>query len=132
MRNLKQHNDEYLLAVIDTFSKHAWVTPLKAIKVEIKEFTSRFVKRLFKENGFNYYVTQNPDVKVSIEELFNRTLNIRMRRYFTENNTRRYIEILPKLLHGYNHAYHSSIKMSPIDVNEKNVYQEKFIWHCER
>ncbi|KAG8229450.1 hypothetical protein J437_LFUL005555 [Ladona fulva] len=123
MRNLKDQNDNYgyLLAVIDSFSKNAWVAPLK-LKTG-GEFTSRLVKKDFKENGVNYFVTQNPNVKASIVERFNRTLKTRMWRFFTENNTRRYIEILPKLLHGYNHAYHSSIKITPADVNEKNVYQ---------
>ncbi|KAG8238789.1 hypothetical protein J437_LFUL018586 [Ladona fulva] len=94
------------------------------------EFTSRLVKKFFKENGVNYFVTQNPVVKASIVERFNRTLKTRMWRFFTENNTRRYIEILPKLLHGCNHAYHSSIKMAPADVNEKKCLSglEKSIW----
>ncbi|KAG8235182.1 hypothetical protein J437_LFUL015488 [Ladona fulva] len=148
MRNLKEHNDGYgyLLSVIDTFSKYAWVTPLKLktgenvksafqkifkktgrkpINIQTDkggEFTSRLVKKYFKENGINYYVTQNPDVKASIVERFNRTLKTRMWRYFTEHNTRRYMDVLPKLLNGYNHAFHSSIKMAPADVNEKNVY----------
>ena len=39
-----------------------------------------------------------------------RTLKTRMWKYFTHHRTLRYVDILPKLVHGYNHAYHRSIK----------------------
>ncbi|KAG8239652.1 hypothetical protein J437_LFUL019350, partial [Ladona fulva] len=138
VRSLKEYNDGYgyLLAAIDTFSKYAWVLRLKLKRGEnLKsafqkifnktkrnpiniqtdkggEFTSSLVRKFFKENGMNYYVTQNPDVKASIVERFNRTLKTKIWRHFTDKNTRR-----------YNHTTHSSIKMAPADVNEKNVYQ---------
>ena len=52
-----------------------------------------------------------------------------MYRYFsfkkeTEKKTnlhgKRYLDVLPDLLKSYNNSYHRSIKMSPIEVNDKN------------
>ena len=35
----------------------------------------------------------------------------------------RYVDILPKLVHGYNHAYHQSTKRAPVSVNLINEPQ---------
>ncbi|XP_071832366.1 uncharacterized protein [Apostichopus japonicus] len=39
---------------------------------------------------------------------------------FTYRNSLKYIDVLPKLVEGYNRAYHRSIKMRPIDVSKEN------------
>jgi hypothetical protein len=41
-------------------------------------------------------------------------------KYFTLNDTYRWVDILDDLLYNYNHSYQSIIKMKPIDVTEKN------------
>ena len=71
-------------------------------------------------------VTHNEDIKASIMERFNRTLNESLWRYFTRNNTLRYVEALSKLVRAYNHSYHRSIKRAPADVsatNQEEVWQ---------
>ena len=46
-----------------------------------------------------------------------------MWKYFTEMNTKRYINVLDKLVHSYNHTWHRSIKMEPASVNANNQTQ---------
>ncbi|GFY55864.1 uncharacterized transposon-derived protein F54H12.3 [Trichonephila inaurata madagascariensis] len=46
-----------------------------------------------------------------------------MWKYFTEFNTRNYIDVIDKLIHSYNHSYHSSIKMEPVSVSRHNRKQ---------
>ena len=58
-------------------------------------------------------------------ERVNRTLKNYMFRYFTANNTLRYIEVLPKLVKAYNNRKHSITKISPADITKKN---ERKIW----
>ena len=41
-------------------------------------------------------------------------------KYFTHHRTLQYVDILPNLVHGYNHAYHRSIKRAPVSVTLKN------------
>ena len=53
-------------------------------------------------------------------ERFNRTLKTRLYRYFTAQNTFRYINVLQKLVDGYNNSYHRSIKMRPANVRESD------------
>ena len=48
-----------------------------------------------------------------------------MYRYFTTNNTLKFIPVLQSLVKGYNHTYHRSIKMAPnqvTDANSSEVY----------
>ena len=43
----------------------------------------------------------------------------------TENNTSRYIDILPKIVHSYNKTWHSGIRSEPINVTKKD---ENILW----
>ena len=53
-------------------------------------------------------------------ERFNRTLKQRMYCYFPTNNTLKFVPVLQSLVKGYNHTYHRSIKMAPIQVTDAN------------
>ena len=44
----------------------------------------------------------------------------KMFKYFSANNTRKYIDILDDLLHQYNTTVHSSFKMKPIEASQKH------------
>ena len=44
-----------------------------------------------------------------------------MWRYFTYSNSKRYIDILPKILNSYNNSFHRSIQTIPSKVNRKNA-----------
>jgi hypothetical protein len=50
-------------------------------------------------------------------EYFQRTLKAHM----WQHKTRRYVDVLPHLVHGYNHTYHCSIRRGFSQVNAKNV-----------
>ena len=43
-----------------------------------------------------------------------------MFKYFTANSTRKYVDILDKLVDRYNNTVHSSIGMTPKEASEKN------------
>ena len=46
-----------------------------------------------------------------------------MFRYFTHVGNRRWLDVLPKLVNGYNTSVHRSIGMAPRDVNKRNEFQ---------
>ena len=151
MRGLSKHNDgiNYLLTVIDVFSKRLYVRALKrkegaevakafdGIFTEATrtprclqtdkgtEFTGAKTKQLFKQKGIIYVTTQNPDVKAAVVERVNRTLKTRMWRYLTYKNTYRYVDVLDKLVNAYNNNVHRSLGgIRPVDVtNKRTVYQ---------
>ncbi|KAJ8030073.1 hypothetical protein HOLleu_29649 [Holothuria leucospilota] len=129
----------------DVFSKFGWVVPLKnkqgtSLKVAIatifrsgrrplklqtdkgSEFYNRHVKDLLKDHGVHLFSTHN-ETKASIVERFNRTLKSRMWKYFTANNTLKYVDILDDLVKAYNRSHHRSIGMAPHDVSPQNSLQ---------
>ena len=146
MSAIKKENDDntFILTVIDCFSKYAWAetvqdksgqTIVDAIKRIFKRSGSRRPKRFQTDKGKEFlnvkvqaflrenniaFFTTHTEQKASIVERLNRTLKTRMYRYFTAQNTLRYVDVLQKLLNGYNNSYHRSIKMSPADVRESD------------
>lgn len=156
MRGLSKYNDgyNYLLTVIDVFSKRLYVRALKkkdgdevsnAFKDIFSEttktprclqtdkgteFTGSKTKQLFKRHGIKYVTTQNPDVKAAVVERVNRTLKTRMWRYLTYKNTYRYIDVLDKLVYAYNNSTHKSLGngIRPVDVDVKNKRILYSVW----
>jgi hypothetical protein len=141
---LKKDNDGYtfLLCAIDVLFKYAWVVPIyqktgkemiralqqifkegrRPVRIQSdqgKEFTNRELRQAFK--SIHFFTTRNDKTKASIVERFQRTLKARIWRYFTKQKTRRYVDVLPDLVHSYNHTYHRSIRRAPAQVNAKNV-----------
>lgn len=147
MRTYSEYNCgfKYILCVIDVFSKYAFARSMKnknsktikecfeSIFIEAKatpthiqsdkgtEFVSKDVQTFLKNKNINYYTTNNPDIKASVVERFQRTLKTKMWRYFTHKNTYKYIDILQDLIYSYNHSVHSSIKMCPCHVDSTNI-----------
>ena len=138
----------YILTVIDCFSKHAWAVPIKrktgseitqAFKKIFRdrcpqklhtdrgsEFISKETQALLKSKNVHWFATENL-TKAQIVERFNRTLKDRMYKYFTANKTRQWLTALPKLIDNYNTSHHSSIKMTPVKASKKE--NETDVWH---
>ena len=150
MSRLKAVNDgtTFLLTVIDVFSKRAWCVPLKSKSAASlvaafrqllddnnrpttlqtdkgSEFLNRSLQRLLKQYGVHHFATHNEETKASIVERFNRTLKTRMWRYFTKNQTIRYVDALQDFVRSYNNTYHRSIGMAPSAVNGAN---QQTVW----
>ena len=148
MSKLSNSNDKFkfLLCIVDVFSNDAWVVPIKdktgktlvnAFKSVLKsgrspkslqtdkgtELKNKHFQTFLKSKKIHFFTTENPETKASIVERFQRTLKSGMWKYFTHHYTLRYVDILSKLVEGYNHAYHQSIKRAPISVTPKNEHQ---------
>jgi len=146
VNNIAKYNRgyRYLLTVVDVFSKHAWVEPVKnktgktvmdaMTKIlkrsegrkplnlqtdDGKEFYNKMFQELMKQKDIHHFSTSG-DTKSSVIEQFNRTLKQCMYRYFTSHNTLNFIPVLQDLVEGYNRSYHRSIKMAPNQVNQTN------------
>ena len=149
MQHYSKYNDgyKYLLAVIDVFSKYGWMRALKSKSgIEVadafkdiiktgrkpelvwsdkgKEFYNQHVKSLV-----TIYSTENEE-KSCIVERWNRTMKNIMFKFFTANNTYRYIDVIQEMVDKYNNTKHTSIKMTPvlasIPENESKVYMNLY------
>jgi hypothetical protein len=153
MREFSKENDgyNYLLTVIDCFSKYAWGKPIrnktaeeiiksfdeifkerKPLKLQTdkgKEFKNKKFQSFLKEHNVIWFSTDS-EFKASIVERFNRTLKTKMWKYFTQVGNRKWIDIVDDLVYNYNHTYHTSIKMKPIEgskkENETQVYKNLY------
>ena len=142
--NFSKYNDnfKYLLVIIDVFSRKGYVIPLKtksALEVSTSidqflkrksplycqtdkgsEFVNKHTQRVFAKHNVHHYTYTNQEIKASYVERFTRTLKQRIYRYFTHNNTYRYIDALPSIVESYNSSTHSSHKMIPNQINHIN------------
>ena len=91
-----------------------------------KEFTNAHFQQYLKNQGIDFFTTYNEEIKACVVEQFNHTLQTKMWKYFTHNNTEVYIDVLDDLVWSYNHSYHRSIKMQPAQVNSIN---EEEVWY---
>ena len=141
----------YMLTVIDTFSKFAWVVPLKSKTA--KEVTAamsyifnqgRLPKNLQTDNGKEFYNNQFSSLmqrhninhystfstlKASIIERFNRTLKGMMWKQFSLQGNYKWIHLYQDLVDMYNSKKHRTIGIQPREVsqdNEKEILQNKF------
>jgi hypothetical protein len=130
------------LCAIEVLSKYAWVVttqqktgkemvrslqqifkecrcPLCIQSDQGKEFTNRQLKQAFK--SIHLFTTRDAKTKASIVERFQQTLKARKWCYFMKHKRRCYVNVLPDLVHGYNHISHRSIRKAPTQINATNV-----------
>ena len=139
----KNNGFNYILVVIDCFSKFLWCVALKnksgletsmglknifsKMKYPVQtiifdqglEYVNTSVTNLLKERGIHSYhiMTKN---KASSAERVNRTLKQTIFKMFTQHNTTKWTAYLDNLVENYNNTYHSSIKMNPAQVTWQN------------
>jgi len=139
--------NQYLLVVIDTFTRYAWIEPIRnktardvqdafdrilsqgriprAIRSDRgKEFTANSIRKYFKDKGIEQIFTGN-EKQANYAERFIKTIKNKIFRYLTFNHTRRYLDVLPDLVRSYNATYHKGLKAVPRDVNKQN---ERRLW----
>lgn len=132
----------YLLVVIDTFSKFAWVIPCKTKNANDvssafqtilnlkrhpknlhtdngKEFYNTVFKCITNKYKINHYSTYSV-LKASIVERLNRTLKNKMWKLFSLQGSYKWQTILPKIVDEYNNTKHTTIKMAPKNVTKSN------------
>lgn len=133
----------YLLTVIDCFSKKAWAAPVKdktgeqvtkametilysmpqSVKNlqtdEGKEFFNKQFDSLMKKFNINHYHTFT-HIKAGIVERFNRTLKNWMWREFSIQGNYKWLDLIEKLLNRYNSKVHRSTGIAPKKVTNKN------------
>jgi len=85
------------------------------------EFKSKEFKKLCDENNIKLILFDTGDNKnsMSICERFNRTIRDKISNYMSAYNTKKYITVLDQLVNNYNNSIHSTTKMKPNEVNEK-------------
>ena len=145
MSHLKHWNSgfTFLLICVDILSRYAFVVPIKrktpvlvaeAFKSIIKtgrkpwklttdrglEFKGAPFQTFLKSEEIYHRYSNSPEIKCAVAERYIRTLKSRIWKYFTRNNTKRYLDVLPDIVKSINNSYHRTLKRTPASVNQGN------------
>ncbi len=144
------HN--WILTVIDLFSKHAWaislknkqaITVAKAIETLLEtekpkivqsdrgsEFISDPFKNLLKRLGIVHRLSRShtPQSQGGIEK-FNGTLKRLIYAYFTQYGTKQYVDVLDKLVLNYNTTKHGTTKFTPEQLKNASYNNKRIASH---
>ncbi len=138
LQNPLNNNIRYLLICIDVFSRYLWVLPLKnksnlhialdTVFQQIKkdfhstpenvtgdnEFDTNQLKHMANKYKFKWWFG-DPEEKyrTGIVERVIRTLRNLIKRYLTQNNTTKYIDVLQDLVDNYNDTEHGHTRSRP-------------------
>jgi transposase InsO family protein len=149
IQKLSKWNDQnkYILSVIDTFSRKAWVrtckdkssdeilNAFKSILTEAKtlphtlvsdrgkELTNKKFLHFCVKNGIKFFHNYT-SVHAPFIERFNRTFQNILYKFMDHNETKRYIDNLQDFVDSYNGRTHRIIDMTP-DEAENDLNNEK-------
>ena len=143
MQSLSRKNKgiKYLLCVIDLYSKHAFVIPLKDKKgISIANAFDKIIKqsnrktnKIWVDQGGEFYnnVFEKwlSDIDINLNSTYNggksvvakrfmRTLKNKLYKHMTATGKIVYYNVLDDVVNKYNNTKHSTIKMKPIDVGD--------------
>jgi len=136
-------NTNFLFVAIDVFTKKAWVYPsprkdaksmltvfqkwfsdLKKKPIEIqadlgREWYNKLVQNFLSQQKVKLVPAYGWN-KAGVVERLNRTLQLLIYTYLSENETLTYIDVLPKLVKTYNNRSHRTLKgFSPNEAEKK-------------
>ena len=145
MQKLSSKNSgyNYILVLIDCFSKYLWAAPLKSksgpetadalrkifdsmtypvqsfISDEGLEYVNQYVRIVFEERNIHFYHIKSK-LKASTAERVNKTIKEKLWKYFTISGGERWLDVLEEVVQNYNNTFHSTIKMKPNEVTWEN------------
>ena len=138
LQNPLNKNIRYLMICVDVFSRYMWVYPLRTKKglhvalgqifLQMKrefnktpenmtgdnEFDTRELKKLADKFKFRWWFGDpNEKYRTGIVERSIRTIRNLIKRYLTQNDTTKYIDVLDDLVENYNNTEHSHTRSKP-------------------
>lgn len=147
---LARQNDgyRYLLVCIDVLSRQLFVAPVRSKRsVDMREafekifqsahgvlpwkistdqgleFNARAMLEYFREKDIRKQcMYTHPTIHAGLVERANRTIKERLFRYFSEHNTRRWVDVVQKIIDAINASPCRSIGMPPNNVTFENAH----------
>ena len=143
----------YVLTIIDCFSRFCWTRLLKTKKAtevaekfqdvidtdkrvcdqlfsdQGTEFRGLAFQEMLKKNKISHFLAYGPH-HASICERMNRTIKNKLYKYFSENATTRYVDVLADITQSINNSVNRTLKRTPASININNqssVYEEVYL-----
>lgn len=151
MQALAKHNlgYRYFLILVDCHSKRFWAEPVKSktapdmeaafdkifslnngwwptaiVSDRGMEFWATRMKKYFADRNINHYSTKS-EIKASLAERGIRTVKTRLFKALTHANTFKWIDILPKIIHGINHSVNRTLGRTPASIQPNEILQDR-------
>ena len=116
---MKRMNDMDAVIAMESILKKLPDVPQNIITDLGTEYYNSKMAAVFTRFGIKHYSIRGKH-KACVAERFIRTIKSRIEKYFWENNTHKWIDILDQFIDNYNNTYHRSIKMPPNKVTDEN------------
>lgn len=134
---------KFIVTAIDDFSRYGYMVPIRDKKQQTvidaldlifqtagvfpkylmtdkgTEFTGRAAQKYFKSKGIHHFHTGSVQ-HIPILERWHRTIRERLMRYMHHAKTKKYLDALEKIVHGYNNTVHSSHGFKPAELDKTN------------
>jgi len=151
--SISKNNDgiTFLMCVVDTFSKFAWIEPLKNKTSKSIAFTLQQIlcregapQVISSDNGGEFVnedfiilckrwniqhktsLPFKPQSQGQVERL-NFTIKKTIFKYLTDYNSKRYIDNLQFLVYSYNTSIHNTTKKTPFEIHRKKYESFKIL-----
>ena len=119
---IKRKTSDNVIEAFKAIFKEANAVPSRLFTDNGKEFTANALKKFYDdEEIIKLFAVTNTVLHATMAERTIRTLRDILAKYFAENKTFKWIDVLPKIVHSLNHRIQSTTKMRPADVNYKNA-----------
>ena len=133
---------QYLLIIIDVFSRQLHVSPLKnktgkdivdafskltTLPETLRtdggsEFTNKLFQSFLKNNSIRHYIARN-DSKAALAERVIQTLKRKIYQQMVFKNTPEYISTLSDIVNSYNKTKHANMGYAPNSVTDDNAHE---------
>ena len=145
MNRYTDDNDDYgyFLLVIDVLSKYVWTIALKTVRGQEvatafntilntgrqpervrtdagSEFKAKQFQKLLSGRSISHFYSRN-ETKAAVAERAIKTIKMKLSRYMTRKQSRRWIDVLHDDTQGYNRTYHRTIKRTPASVKSTDA-----------
>ena len=141
MKYYESENTPYLLFLMDGYSRYLSIFPVKSLKSndvgdiidnffhenvyryrkfftdEGKEFTNKYINKIYEHHKIEWYTTYSKTIKVSPVERVILTIKNKIKRYITHFNTEYYLDVLEDIVKAYNISLHRFLGDTPLNVH---------------
>jgi len=122
---VRSKHSENMIIAFDTILKQIPVQLRSAYSDNGREFTSKAMMDYFKSKEILKTSSKAAEIKASLAERALRTLKDRLYAYFESQGSKKWIDVLPKLVEAINNSENRTIGVAPSTINLKNWFK---IW----
>lgn len=113
----KDKKTDTIISMLDLFLKNAGI--IHSITCDSgSEFISHEAEKWFNDNNIKIFLVVKESHKLGIINRFHRTLKDKLLKYFTANNSVRWIDTIDKIIYNYNHTINKGIGFTPTEASK--------------